>query len=363
MIRRRPGLLRRGRPAIAFVSPFPPVWSGVAGYSYRLVAELVRSVDVACFTDQDLATCRVPPGATVAPITVLHAPALAGAFDRVLYVLGNNSYHTGAIRALRCTPGAVHLHDVRLEFCYTDPADAAGVDPTPFHLGDVARHATAILTNSEHAAELVRTDVGRAATVVGPLAVPSRPNAPRARNLVASFGAVSETKQSAKVLDAFTTLRERHPELEFAFVGWAPEGFGAEGITVTGYATDDDFTAALDRTLVAVQLRETTNGESSGAVADAIAAGAAVVVTDFAAQAELPNDAVHKVPRTISAAELADVVDERIVDERRRTAMIVAGRRYAATNDTAAAARRLLDALAVDPVARSAGVRRRDRFW
>jgi len=341
------------------VSPFPPVWSGVAGYSYRLVDELLRSVDVACFTDQDLATCRVPPGATVAPITDLHGPALAGAFDRVLYVLGNNRYHTAAIEALRLTPGAVHLHDVRLLYCYIDPTDVT--DPTAFHLDDVARHATTILTNSVHAAELVHDHTGRAATVIGPHAVAARRPvtvAPPRRDLVASFGAVSDTKQSAKALEAFTNLRARHPDVEFAFVGWAPEGFGADGITVTGYVDDDRFADFADRALVAVQLRDTTNGESSGAVADAIAAGAAVVVTDFAAQAELPGDVVVKVPRTITATELADVVDELLADGHRRAALAAAGRRYAAVNDIAGAARRLLDALALDPATRSARVRR-----
>jgi glycosyltransferase involved in cell wall biosynthesis len=364
------------RPSIAMVCPFPPVPSGIADYSYRLVGELLRTVDVHCFTDQDLRLCRVPQGAKVSPIPDLHPRALAGEFDRVLYVLGNNPFHAGAVRALRRTPGIVHLHDVRLSGCYADEhwpdlfarhyperfdeteltrldrLPPLAFEKHPLLLGDVARHATAILTNSEHAAQLVRLDTGRKAVVVGPLAVAPRVVADGPRDLVASFGIVSATKQCDKVLEAFTVLRDRHPELTFAFVGEAPDGFGAEGITVTGFVDEARFSELLDRTVLAVQLRETTNGESSAAVADCIAGGTPVVVSDFGAQAELPDDVVVKVPREITAGDLADVVETLFADEERRESMSAAGRRYADRNDLRAAAARLLGALGL-PVAAS----------
>jgi glycosyltransferase involved in cell wall biosynthesis len=357
------------RPRIAMVCPFPPVPSGIADYSHRLVGELLRSVDVHCFTDQDLETCRVPAGAGLSPLTDLRARAMTPEFDRVLYVLGNNPFHAGAVRALRHTPGVVHLHDVRLGGCYAgedwhallarhypgryDPRDLERMERLPWlaferHpllLGDVARHATAVLTNSEHAAQLVRLDTGRRATPIGPLAVHARTPGDGVRDLVASFGIVSPTKQCDKVLEAFRILAARHPELEFAFVGEAPEGFGADEVTVTGFVDEDRFAALVDRTALAVQLRETTNGESSAAVADCIGAGTPAVVTDFGAQAELPDEVVAKVPREITGAELAEVVDALLADPGRRAAMVAAGRSYAAANDPAAAAARLLGAL------------------
>jgi hypothetical protein len=77
-----------------------------------------------------------------------------------------------------------------------------------------------------------------------------------------------------------------------------------------------------------------------------------VVVSDFGAQAELPDDVVVKVPREITAGDLADVVETLLADEERRESMSAAGRRYADRNDLRAAAARLLGALGL-PVAAS----------
>lgn len=73
---------------------------------------------------------------------------------------------------------------------------------------------------------------------------------------------------------------------------------------------DDDALLALMRQVhVAVQLRDVTHGESSGAVAQLLALGRQVVVTGEGSFAELPPELVTPVPVGCTAAALAKAID------------------------------------------------------
>ncbi|MFZ4812640.1 MAG: glycosyltransferase family 4 protein, partial [Ilumatobacteraceae bacterium] len=232
---RRPSprlMLADGRTRIAYVTPLPPVESGIAHYSYELVAALARVADVQVFSDQPMANVAVPPGVKVSPLSDLPSEAAVGEFDHVVYALGNNMFHHGALSMLRRVSGHVHLHDVRLVNCYADepwPEIVAWQYPgrysdedlraltapwsplvttrSVFLLADVGRHAAGVMVHSHHAASLVSLDLGVPVHHVGPLACRPRPGVrePDPR-LVVSLGIVAETKQSWKVADAATLL-------------------------------------------------------------------------------------------------------------------------------------------------------------
>jgi glycosyltransferase involved in cell wall biosynthesis len=362
------------QPRIALVSPLPPLPSGIADYSYRLVEGLLAHASVRCFSDQPLGTCRVPPGATLGPIRDLPTLAALGEFDHVVYVLGNNEIHRSALEMMRVVPGVAHLHDVRLTNCYVNalwpdivdqhypgrfsdaqlqgfaaPWAPAVVSNNLFLLGDVRDRATFILTNSAHAADLVRLDSGRRDVVsVGPLATRggSASGPGHREDLVVSIGHVSEAKQSSKVAAAFQLLSARRPELRCVIAGPCPDDYEVPGAEVLGYVDDTVLDSLLAAAKVAVQLRGLTNGESSAAVADCLAAGVAAVVTDIGAQAELPDATVLKVPKEITASDLADRVERVLDDEAARSRLAEAGLAYARMNTFEIAGQRLLAALA-----------------
>ena len=108
---------------------------------------------------------------------------------------------------------------------------------------------------------------------------------------------------------------------------------------------DDEFDRWLRRSAVLVQLRGTTNGESSGVAAHALARGVPLVVSDFGAMADLPDAAVVKVPVDVTADTLAGVVRELLADGDRREAMRTAGLAFAARETPLAQARRVVDAI------------------
>ncbi|MGH8980873.1 MAG: glycosyltransferase, partial [Acidimicrobiales bacterium] len=137
--RRRPWRRRR---RVAVVSPFPPVLSGVAGYSAAMV-EAMRRVDerrggappleVDCFAD-GLDRYRVDPlpvgDARPRDAALFERfDGVAGGYEHVLYVLGNSECHAHALGALRRRPGTVLAHEVRLSGLLGFSARSRGAVP------------------------------------------------------------------------------------------------------------------------------------------------------------------------------------------------------------------------------------------
>lgn len=134
--RRRSGR-RRGARRVAVISPFPPMRSGVAGYSRRLVealGEIVAEddagrIELDCFIDgRDRYPVAAEPVSGVRPLDarLFHLADGMIHYDTVLYVLGNSEYHSNALAALRRRPGVVYTHDVRLSGLFSFAAETRG---------------------------------------------------------------------------------------------------------------------------------------------------------------------------------------------------------------------------------------------
>lgn len=121
-------------PRLAFVSPFPPIASGVAAYSSKLVEALsaeVDGVEVDCFADgrdRDGSEPEVGrPWWDARSFGVVEKAT--GGYDDVVYVLGNSEYHAGALAALRVRPGLVMTHEVRLSNLLRYSTEVRGAVP------------------------------------------------------------------------------------------------------------------------------------------------------------------------------------------------------------------------------------------
>jgi glycosyltransferase involved in cell wall biosynthesis len=86
-------------------------------------------------------------------------------------------------------------------------------------------------------------------------------------------------------------------------------------VDVTGHVSEDEYRGWLARATAAVQLRVSTNGESSAAVTDALAAGLPVV-TNVHAATELPAGTVALVPSDVDPAALAAELRSVLVPDR-----------------------------------------------
>ena len=193
---------------LAFVSPLPPLSSGVADYSAKLVSALACAearrrrpgearLEIDCYADGLDRYPEVP-----APVggdqprdarAFELTDAAIGSYDRVVYVLGNSEYHASALAALRRRRGTVFSHDVRLSGLMTFSSETPGAvpgglqatirrtygDQLPDHLGaegsvdasdrdrygllllrDLIDHTDQLLVSSESARRLADLDSG-----------------------------------------------------------------------------------------------------------------------------------------------------------------------------------------------------------
>ncbi|MDH4364151.1 MAG: glycosyltransferase, partial [Acidimicrobiia bacterium] len=382
-------------PRLALVTPLPPQHSGIATYAYRLLEALRHHCDVTVFVDPDAGEVEAPEGVTVAPLNHLDPTIRAGgAFDRILYFIGNSRFHVEMLDTLRRHPGWVLLHDARLTGLYSEihrlapdrltersvgatlaelypnryrPAveEMASIPPDVanrfgiWFTREVATLAQQVLVHSSFAADVVGLDAGIQPQVAYPLPCPTVPNdvelgelTPWAEReaVIASFGIVSPVKQPDLMVAALPTVVSAVPGAVLRFVGEVEDhhrrdllaqaaDLGVEQrVVFTDHLDDEAFFQAQRSAAVAVQLRAVTNAESSAAVAELLSLGVPTVVTDLGAMTELPDDAVVKIDAAASGFELGEVLVSLLTDDTRRAALAEGAQAYARANSFAQAA-------------------------
>jgi glycosyltransferase involved in cell wall biosynthesis len=395
--RRRP----RARPRIAYVSPLPPQWSGVADYSYRLLEPLSRYFEIDAFSDRLLGPAEAPPGIAVSSIGHFDTiERVRAGYDHVVICLGNSEHHASALQLLRRRGGVVLAHDVRLTGLYAYCADRRReIEPRSFRqiltemygsrlpapLGEkgwidpveadahgvfMAREAIAAsdqyLVHSASAHQLARSDAcpqDRTKVSVMPFAFPDPTQfAGLARGdgdaMIGTFGVVAAVKQSAKVLEAFALVARERADVTLAIVGppagdhdlrelteRAAELGLSDRVVLTGRVDDDRFRSLIAQTTVAVQLRSVSMGESPASVTDCLAAGVPTIATGIGATRELPDETVVKVAPNIDPESLGRLILALLDDKAQRARLGEAGRSLAAERSFERSAEFLTDLL------------------
>ena len=93
-----------------YISPLPPVRSGIADYSVDLLPALAALADVRLIRLPDL-----PVSHEIERSWPLAPAAETGRDGRLpLYQMGNNHYHRGVLDLAMRVPGVLTLHDVVL---------------------------------------------------------------------------------------------------------------------------------------------------------------------------------------------------------------------------------------------------------
>ncbi|HEX3068296.1 MAG TPA: glycosyltransferase, partial [Thermoanaerobaculia bacterium] len=274
-----------------------------------------------------------------------------------IYFLGNNPHHAWIYEEAMRTSGVIVLHDLVLHHLIVEMTLARGdVDGyvaalTANHgeagaawargraaglhseMGnflmpasvDVANRSRAVIVHNQYAADRLRSFGVTSPIHVVPHPFEPQPSARGQREAVRAqhgfkendrviglFGFLTSAKRADIVLAAFAQARAREPRLRLLVVGEpAPnvdvDALRGDGITFTGYVSDDEFAAyfaAVDRL---VNLRYPSAGETSGTLIRAFEAGKPVAVSDYAQFAEFPDDCVAKIPfGDMEVASLAD---------------------------------------------------------
>jgi glycosyltransferase involved in cell wall biosynthesis len=305
---------------VAYYSPMPPSRSGIADYSALLVPELEKHIDVVV----------TRPGRFRRDATA----------DIRLYHVGNDAEaHGWIVEVLRKEPGVVVLHDFVLHHLVVGltfaRGDAAGylaameredglvgrllayavldnklpplweTRPEDFPLaGEVLDHATALIVHSRYVEQRARETgfTGPIVRIPHPAwPVPElEPATVDGDPLYGCFGHLNESKRIAELVSAFERLRERRPGARLLLVGSLAVRLARlelpEGVEHRDYVPEDELWSLMAACDAIVSLRSPTMGETSGSAIRALSLGKPLVVSDVGWFAELPDDAVVKVP-------------------------------------------------------------------
>ena len=372
--------IRRTRPKLAFLSPLPPLKSGIADYSAELLPELANHYEIELITDQQEVECRWAPRNF--PIrNVRWFGQHAARFDRILYHFGNSEFHKHMFDLQERFPGVIVLHDFYLSGVI-DWMDATGFSTNNFvkslyyshgyqGLAALAREgrkavvsnypvnkavldrAAGVIVHSHFNIEAAEHWYGEGTSrewhVIPHLrALPPLPDRKQARDrlgipenefLLCSFGILHATKQSYRLLEAFLAsplAQDRRCQL--VFVGENQLGSSIEEridannlggrIRMIGYADRQLYSNFLTAADATVQLRTMSRGESSGTVLDALAHGLPLVINANGPMAELPDDCLIKLSDEFDDDALVRAVVELWQDQELRTRLGRAGREW-----------------------------------
>ncbi len=344
---------KRRRRRIAWVSPLPPSHSGIADYSANLLQPLAERFEIDAIVDpqqppvQDLwsGQCRV--------LTPDQAVARHGAepYDLFVQHIGNSAFHVYQLDLLWRFGGLVVLHDYFLnglvstaaqagswpvsldqELDAEGEADAAEMwrQRTPHVERRISQTslnrrvlsaADAVLTHSLGSWTKVKSQV---AVPVAHIPMFVRVPPTRTRHdarlqlkipndvfLICTLGIVAPVKRIEAIvravaglpdamrrrtrLDIVGEINEYHVHDWWRWQELTRELGIDDAVRWLGRVPFDELSTYARAADVCIQLRYPMRGESSGVVPQALAAGAACIVSDQGSMAELPDDVAWKV--------------------------------------------------------------------
>ncbi len=368
------------RVRLDYVSPLPPVRSGIADYSVDLLPFLAERADVRLI--------RLP-GQPVAPEVESAwpmAPAEATGTDNrlPLYQMGNNRYHEGVRDLALRIPGVLTLHDVVLHHLLLDVTlgrgdfypykdlltrdhgwvgtaaalakrwNAYGSAPVfslPAHRG-LLRRQRGVLVHSEWAADVIREEDPEIRVRAIPMGIPLPPavdeeagrrlrvrfGLPVDKPVLGSFGFQTPIKRTSVAVQALACsgLEDAH----LLVVGESSTGLDlmdearrigvGDRVHVLGFVTFEELEASIAAVDLCLNLRYPTAGETSASLLRVLAGGRPAVVSDYAQFADLPREVVVRVPLSgeEEPAELAGMVRALLAEPGRLKAMGEAAREH-----------------------------------
>ncbi len=368
--------------ALDYLSPLPPVRSGIADYSLDLLPHLAARADV-----RVLALAGQPVAPEVRAAWHPEPSDRAGEGGRLpLYHMGNNRYHFDVLHLALERPGVVVLHDLFLHHLRLDDTLGRERGREDFDLycrllgqdegwiGQAAalvkrwsaygqapvfglparrtllRCQRGVLVHGAWAArELAEDDPDlRVRAVPMGIPVPEAADAEAGRRfraryglpldapLLGSFGFQTPIKRTGSVIEALAA-----PGLERVHLLVVGESSGldieelarvagvADRVTHLGFLPFDQFEAAIAASDLCLNLRYPTAGETSASLLRVLAVGRPAIVSDYAQFAELPDEIALKVPPGEGeAAALAAALRDLLARPERLRAMGEAAREH-----------------------------------
>lgn len=375
------------KPKLAFVTPLPPIESGIAIYNVDLILALEKFYEITIITDQ---VQVIEPGLSANfPIKdSVWFELNAFHFERIMYHFGNSPAHAYMYDLFEQFPGLVVLHDfylgdslAYLEMNQIKPSIWSNAlyqshgyasllktkDPTQHrHLihhypvsSGLLRNAHGIISHSQFSLQLAAQWM-QSEIVIDWKVIPHLRNLPMQIEaskvneikkllgwkdsdfLICSFGLLGESKSNQDVLDAFLSSNLiQNTNCHLVFVGKNEvndygvkleksivESGYSDRIHITGFVDNGVYEQYLQIADMAVQLRKHTRGESSGSVLDCLAYGVPVIVNDIGAMSEIPKNIVVSLDKTFTNENLKQTIETLSLDNKLRQELSRLSKQY-----------------------------------
>lgn len=348
----------RVKPRLAFVSPFPPLRTGIADYSSILVPALASYYDIDVVVDQwPVEDAWIKDNCEIRDVSWLRSQACN--LDRVIYQVGNSPCHQYMLPLIKEVPGIVVLHDFFLsalkewlevhagkkylwrkalyeahgyDSLVLSRADAAGAKLKYPVNHDILQFAQGVIVHSHYSQQLLDQWYGDGAqdrSVTIPLVrkPPTSFEKTTAKKqlgfqpndfVVCCFGFLDLAKLNQRLLDCWrASCLSQDVSCHLVYVGENEGGpYGAnlldtirrnglfKQVTITGFTSSDVFHQYLMAADVAVQLRTHSRGETSAAVLDCMNYALPLVVNANGSMGDLDYGAVWLLPDNFQDSEL-----------------------------------------------------------
>ncbi|MDI4654876.1 hypothetical protein [Xanthobacter autotrophicus] len=300
-------------PLFAVVSVLPPQVSGIADFSFRVLQGAEFDVDVyfphADLEEYFLVTRRFFGGKghiEAFSLSIFDAGLNLRKYQRVIWVLGNSLHHVPVARLMR--QGVrfpikarqwLHIHDPMMPALVSHLAlDRTAGECGPGRVG-VGRIAEGLdlercIVHSEAARQWLEADGMRSVDVLfHPVFDSFEQKAPPVADgeiRMGSFGMPSATKGSHLVINAFREIRSARPQSTLVLAGYLAGDYARQagilnepGLLIEDSPTPARFLELMRSVDVAVQLRLSNEGESSGAIPQLLSRDVPVITSPVGA--------------------------------------------------------------------------------
>lgn len=358
---------------LAYVSPLPPSRSGIADYSAMLLPALEKYYEIEVVVDHDVSDEWVKKTLPVRDPEWFKSHA--DEYDRVIYHIGNSSFHYYMFSLIERIPGIVVLHDFFLGHAVSG-MDALGIRNgywsqalyeshglsaledwfKELHLENlqeaypvnkqILKSAYGVIVHTQQSKKLAsrwfeQNEAKNWAVIPltrnlpkfsDPLALRGRYGFKQTDFLVCSFGMLGANKLNDRLLTTWLTSNfTQDTSLQLIFVGENDQGdFGrqlaeqiahsghADHIKITGRVNESSYHDYLTMADIAVQLRGESKGEMSASALDCMAYALPTIVNAQGGLAEISESAVCQVKADFSNNDLSLALNELISSKDRR---------------------------------------------
>lgn len=365
------------RKRLVFVSPLPPIKSGISKYSAELLPELLNYYDIDVIVNQPMISDSwINENCRIHDIDWFREHSFQ--YDRVLYHFGNSEFHSHMVQLLSDIPGIVVMHDYYLSglISYTDIASSGETSHWPLALlnshgwkavhefytssgknnhdlafkypsnQQILQQALGIIVHSNYSKRMADNYYGY--EVSGNWAQIPLLKAQTKKNdketareilnishdafIVCSFGLLGSTKLNDRLLSAWlASPMANNSNCYLVFVGEAVScqynnelidkidlSNTKSHIIITGWVSDEAYSDWASAADIGVQLRAMSLGETSAAVLDCMNYGLATIVNANGSMADLPQDAVYKLQDNFTDDELVQALTKLYEDKNYR---------------------------------------------